>query len=129
MFCQWFLQHCGANRDFPTFIIFMDEARFTRDGIQNFHNHHLWADVILPSHYQQLFSINIWANICGGNLFGPHVLLNRPTGWNYEAFLETNVPNFLASMPLIVCRELHFVHDGNPTHFRLIHSFIYLFTP
>jgi hypothetical protein len=70
------------------------------------------ADMMFPSHYQQLFSINIWASICGDNLFVLHVLPDRPTGWNYEAFLETDVPNFLASVVLIVCRELHFVHDG-----------------
>jgi hypothetical protein len=44
-------------------IIFTDEAYFTRDGIQNFHDQHLWADenphAILPSHHQQRFSINI----------------------------------------------------------------------
>jgi hypothetical protein len=39
------------------FVIFTVEAEFTRDGIQNFHNQHLWADgnphAILPSHHQQ----------------------------------------------------------------------------
>jgi hypothetical protein len=45
----------------------MDEAHFTRDGIQNSHNQHFWADenphVILLSHHQQQFSINITASI------------------------------------------------------------------
>jgi hypothetical protein len=39
-------------------MMFTDEAQFTRDGIQNFHNQLLWADknphAILPSHHQQL---------------------------------------------------------------------------
>jgi hypothetical protein len=103
--------------------MFMDEAQFTTDGIQNFHNHHLWAyenpHVILPSHHQQWFSINTWAGICGDNLFGPHVLPNRLNGWNYRHFLNTNMPDFLANVPLIIRRELHFMHDGAPTHFSL----------
>jgi hypothetical protein len=41
MFCQWFLQQCGTNPNFPAFAIFMDEAQLTRDEIQNFHNQHL----------------------------------------------------------------------------------------
>jgi hypothetical protein len=44
MFCQWFTQKRGTNPSFPAFVIFTDEAQFTRDGIQNFHNQHLWED-------------------------------------------------------------------------------------
>jgi hypothetical protein len=77
MFCQWFLQQCGTNPNFPAFVIFTDEAQFTRDEIQNFRNQHMWANEnpreILPSH-QQRFSFNMWSGICGDNLFGSHVL-------------------------------------------------------
>jgi hypothetical protein len=44
---------------------------------------------------------------------------NRLTGRNYKAFLESNMPDFLADMPLIICRELHFMHYGAPAHFNL----------
>jgi hypothetical protein len=102
----------------------MDEAQFTGDGIQNFHNHHLWADenphAILPSHHQQQFSISIWAGICGNNLLGAHILPNRLTGRNYKAFLENSMPDFLADVPLIVHCELHFMHDDSPTHFSFL---------
>jgi hypothetical protein len=43
LFCQWFLQQCGTNSNFTAFVMFTDEAQFTRDGIQNFHNQHLWV--------------------------------------------------------------------------------------
>jgi hypothetical protein len=33
---------------------------------------------------QTRISINIWASICGDNLFGTHVLLNGLTGRNYK---------------------------------------------
>jgi hypothetical protein len=29
------------------------------------------------------------------------------------------MPDFLADVPLIICRELHFVHDGAPAQFSL----------
>jgi hypothetical protein len=57
--------------NFPAFVMFTDEALFTRDGIQNFHNQHPWTNenphAILPSHHQQRFAINIWTGICGDN--------------------------------------------------------------
>jgi hypothetical protein len=109
MFCQWFLQWCGTNSNFLASAIFTDEAQFIGDGIQNFHNQHPWADenphALIPSHLQQQLSINIWASICGDNLFGPHVLANRVTGRNYKAFLKNNMPDFLADMPLIIRQE------------------------
>jgi hypothetical protein len=124
MFCQWFLHQSGTNLNIPVIVIFTDEAQFTGDGIQKFHNQHLWADenphAILPLHHQQLFSINISASICGDNLFRPHVLPNRLTGRNYKAFLENNMPGFLADMPLIIRQKLHFMHDGAPAHFSLV---------
>ncbi|KAJ4428570.1 hypothetical protein ANN_24614 [Periplaneta americana] len=52
-FCQWFLQQCGVN---PALVLFTDEAQFTRDGITNFHNQHVWAyenpRATVPSHHQ-----------------------------------------------------------------------------
>ncbi|KAJ4447862.1 hypothetical protein ANN_09871 [Periplaneta americana] len=41
-FCQWFLQQCGVNPNIPALVLFTDEAQFTRDGITNFHNQHVW---------------------------------------------------------------------------------------
>jgi hypothetical protein len=105
-------------------VIFTDEAQFTRDGIQDFHNQHLWTDenpqVTLPSHHQQKFSINIWVGICGDNLFGPHELPNRLTGWNYKAYFENSMTEFLADVPLIFRGELHFMNDGTLAHFSLV---------
>jgi hypothetical protein len=84
----------------------------------------MWADAnphaVLPSHHQQCFYINVWAGICADNLFGPHILANRLTGQNYKAFMENNMPDFLADMPLIICRESHLMHDGAPTYFSLV---------
>jgi hypothetical protein len=52
--------------------------------------------------------------------FGPQGLPNKVTGRNYKAFLENNMPDFLADVPLIIHRELHFMHDGAPAHFSLV---------
>jgi hypothetical protein len=39
---------------------------------------------------------------------------------NYKAFLENTVPDFLADVPLIIHREVHFMNDGASAHFCLV---------
>ncbi|KAJ4428626.1 hypothetical protein ANN_24671 [Periplaneta americana] len=120
-FCQWFLQQCGVNPNFPALVLFTDEAQFTRDGITYFHNQHVWAyenpRATVPSHHQVRFSLNMWAGIIGDLLVGPHVLVNRLTGQAYTNFLENTIPRVLEDTPLINRQHIHFLHDGAPAHF------------
>ncbi|KAJ4426443.1 hypothetical protein ANN_27257 [Periplaneta americana] len=120
-FCQWFLQQCGVNPNFPALVLLTDEAQFTRDGITNFHNQHVWAyenpPATVPSHHQVRFSLNMWAGIIGDRLVGPHVLVNRLTGQAYTNFLENTIPHVLEDTPLINRQHIHFLHDGAPAHF------------
>ncbi|KAJ4426257.1 hypothetical protein ANN_27069 [Periplaneta americana] len=103
-FCQWFLQQCDVNPNFPALVLFTDEAQFTRDGITNFHNQHLWPyenpRATVPSHHQVRFSLNLWAGIIGDRLVGPHALVNRLTGQAYTNFLENTIPHVLEDTPL-----------------------------
>ncbi|KAJ4427786.1 hypothetical protein ANN_25439 [Periplaneta americana] len=121
-FCQWFLEQCGVNPNFPALVLFTDEAQFTRDGITNIHNQHVWAyenpRATVPSHHQVRFSLNMWAGIIGDRLFGPHVLVNRLTGQAYTKFLENTIPHVLEKdTPLINRQYIHFLDDGAPAHF------------
>jgi hypothetical protein len=45
---------------------------------------------------------------------------NRLTGRNYKAFFQNNMPDFMADVPLVIRRELRFIHDGAPAHFSLV---------
>ncbi|KAJ4440078.1 hypothetical protein ANN_08211 [Periplaneta americana] len=120
-FCQWLLQQCGVNPNFPTLVLFTDEAQFTGDGITNFHNQHVWTyenpRATVPSHHQVRFSLNMWAGIIGDRLVGPHVLVNRLTGQAYTNFLENTIPHVLEDTPVINRQHIHFLHDGAPAHF------------
>jgi hypothetical protein len=83
-FCQWFLQQCIMNPNFTAVVLFTNEATFTRDGIKNLHNQHVWVDInphaTIQSSHQQRFSINIWAGTVGDCLLGPCVELHRFLG-------------------------------------------------
>ncbi|KAJ4425894.1 hypothetical protein ANN_27520 [Periplaneta americana] len=106
--------------DYPARVRFY-EAQFTRDGITNFHNQHVWAyenpRATVPFHHQVRFSLNMWAGIIGDRLVGPHVLVNRLTGQAYTNFVENTIPHVLEDTPLINRQHIHFFHDGAPAHF------------
>ena len=42
-FTRWFLQQLAVQLDFRTHVLFAAECTFTREGIYNTHNSHMWA--------------------------------------------------------------------------------------
>jgi hypothetical protein len=60
---QWHLAKCVVNTQLVANILFNDEAGFTRGGIVNFHNIHVWVDdnphTTVAARHQDQFSINV----------------------------------------------------------------------
>lgn len=106
---------------FPTSILFTDESSFTRRGITNLHNQHVYADEnphsIVGKHYQREFKINVWIGIIGNSIVGPFRLPDRLDGANYLHFLQATLPELLEDVPLDFRRNMFFMHDGAPPHF------------
>jgi hypothetical protein len=102
-FCQWLLANCVVNTQFIANILFTDEAGFTRDGIVNVDNTHVWVDdnphTTIASRHQHLISINMWVDILGDQLLGPAVLPNILTGAVYYCFLVSELPVLLRHVP------------------------------
>ncbi|GFR30113.1 uncharacterized protein TNCT_428711 [Trichonephila clavata] len=44
-FCEWLLQQQNTDNGFIAHILWTDEACFTRDGVFNNHNNHMWSQV------------------------------------------------------------------------------------
>jgi len=122
-FCRFVNRHREINVDFGNNILFTDEACFTRRGVTNFHNEHLYADenphAIKVRHFQQEFKINVWAGIIGNFIIGPVILPQRLTGQIYLDHLENTLPYLLHALPLQIRREMWFMHDGAPPHFSV----------
>jgi hypothetical protein len=80
VFCQWLLAKCNANTQFVANILFTNEAAFTRDGIVNFQNTHLWVDdnphTTMASRHQHQFSNNVWVGTLGDQHLELAVLSN-----------------------------------------------------
>jgi len=62
-FSQWLLVKCASNPNFVAYILFTDEALFTRNGITNFHNDHVWAEenphALIQTNHQHRFSLRL----------------------------------------------------------------------
>jgi hypothetical protein len=115
-FCQWLLQKIDEEPNFLSIVLTTDEAGFTRDGVFNSHNTHIWSEEnphqIRERGFQQRFSINVWAGIIGNRLIGPHVLPPHLNGEGDLNFLQNELSDLLDDVPLQVRRHMWYLHDG-----------------
>ncbi|GFW87793.1 DUF4817 domain-containing protein [Trichonephila clavipes] len=108
---------------FPDEVLFSDEASFTREGIFNTHNDHIWAvenpHAIRRRAAQIRFSVNVWAGIIGDHLIGPYLFPCRLTGLNYLLFLQQVLPQLLRDEQISASTQqtMWFQHDGAPCPF------------
>jgi len=144
-FCTWLINCENDRPGFARNILFTDESNFTRDGVYNSRNTHLWADEN-PKEYkirsfQHRFSVNLWAgvldNVIVSTLFlfifylssfsfscslfsffqiGPFEMPVRMTGQLYAQFLRNSMPALLEDVPLEQRRQMFFQQDGAPSH-------------
>lgn len=122
-FCRFINEQRAQNVNFSRNILFTDEACFTRSGITNLHNEHVYDDenphATKVTHYQHEFKINVWAGIIDTFIIGPVILPHRLNGENYLEHLQNTLPNLLDDLPLGLRHDMWFMHDGAPPHFAL----------
>ena len=86
----------NVSRQLHRFILFTDEAQFNRDGVNNTHNPHVWADenphTNVESNFQRRFIVNVWCPVLDDQLIGPLILEGRLTGEAYLRFLQEELP-------------------------------------
>lgn len=122
-FCRFITEQRQQDVNFAKHILFTDEACFTRSGVTNLHNEHVYADenphATKVTHYQHEFRINVWAGIIGNFIIGPVILPPRLNGVDYLEHLQNTLPDLLEDLPLQLRRDMWFMHDGAPPHFSL----------
>lgn len=120
-FCRSIQERRAEDINFHKKILFTDEACFTRRGMINLHNEHVYADenphVTKERHFQHEFRRNVWAGIIDSYLIGPVILPNRLNGERYLEFLENTLPELLEDLPIALRRDMWFLQDGAPPHF------------
>ena len=128
-FCEYFLRRVNEDPEFPSRIIFSDESLFTREGIFNSHNMHMWDEenprVTRLRNYQVRWKLNVWAGIMDTKILGPVILPERLTGASYTEFLAENLPDFLEEIPLFNRNKIIFQQDGaGPHNARIVTNFL-----
>ena len=104
-------------------ILWTDESTFTRTGVTNTRNLHLWAQEnphgVRPARFQKEFSVNIWAGLINDKLVGPIEFPRALNGQLFLEFLTGDFFNLLDKLPLYYRRHLRLQLDGCPAHFAI----------
>jgi len=128
-FCEDFLRRADEDPEFPSRVIFSDESLFTREGIFNSHNMHVWNDenprTIRVRNYQIRWKINVWAGIMNTKILGPVILPETLNGASYLEFLAENLSDFLEEIPLLDRNLIIFQQDGvGPHNARIVTNYL-----
>jgi hypothetical protein len=111
-FCEWSCQQHAADALYEN-ILWTDEGCFTREGVFNVQNSHLWSRASLHATralgYQVCFSLNVYR---GGHPRGPLLLPRRLDARRYCVLIQTAVPGLLEDVSLPVRQGLWFWNDG-----------------
>jgi Transposase. len=117
-FCRWYLNHLhewGSDQ-----IIWTDEAMFTKCGIINLHNSHVWSSenphATIVTHFQHEIRVNVWLGLRRGQLYGPVILPNRLNSNEFVNLLDNDLIDILEEMPIATRQNIYFQMDGCPAH-------------
>lgn len=120
-FSNWYLEQFNNDNSFPSKIMWTDEATFTRRGIMNQRNCHIWADenprAVREWRFQHEFAVNVWLGILNESVVGPFFLPRRLNAARYTDFLENELLNYLEDINLQQRIEMWFQLDGCPAHY------------
>lgn len=128
-FCEYFLRRANEDPEFPSRVMFSDESLFTREGVFNSHNMHLWDDenpsATRVRNFQVRWKLNVWAGIMGTKILGPIILPDTLTGASYLEILADNLPEFLEDIPLAERQNIVFQQDGaGPHNARIVTDYL-----
>lgn len=122
-YCRWLQQQHVAIPTFAANVIWTDESTFTRNGMWNRRNSHIWAHsnpfALQQTGHQTRWSVNVWAGIFKNRVIGPIFLPERLNGPRYHEFLRTTLEEILDEMPVAHFRDAWYQHDGAPPHVTL----------
>ena len=110
-----------SNLAFPSCILFIEEAGFSRDGIISFHNQDVWANEnqhgAIRSRHQQQFSLKRMVRHCSSQNFSI-LLTSTNFDWGCLAdFLKNSLPELFQYVKLQTGIHVWFMHDGTLPHF------------
>ena len=110
-FCNFMQHQLELDNNFLFKVLFSDEARFGNNGVVNRHNCHYYSQNnphwIRTAHFQNVYSINVWAGIIADYVIGPYFFEGNLTGHRYWQFLENDFPRLLPHYHIVLRNYLY----------------------
>lgn len=100
------------NLPFRACVLRIDEAPFTRSGVNSIHNLQEWALGDPLAIHRSSFELNISSRMVNTYLPGPCVIAYRLSEIDYSDLLEITFPFLVDDAPLNVRAGLGFQHRG-----------------
>jgi DNA-binding CsgD family transcriptional regulator len=120
-FASWICRRMRNDPNFLKRILWTDEATFTRSGITNHRNVHLWLPenphAVRPSSFQHEFLVNAWAGMINDVLNGPLILPGTINSARFLEFLRTQFFEAMLELPITYRARTILLLDGAPAHF------------
>ncbi|CAK1595201.1 unnamed protein product [Parnassius mnemosyne] len=120
IFCRWLLDQQQRVPGFIEHVIWMDESTFTRNGLWNRRNTHVYSEVnphaVRQTGHQTRWSVNVWAGLFKNRILGPVFLPQRLNGQRYLKFINEQLVDILDDLSLAEYRHTWLQHDGAPPH-------------
>lgn len=121
VFCDWMLSQADNDDQFTQKVMWTDEATFTRRGILNQRNNHIWSyenpRAVREHSFQHEFQCNVWLGVLDNTIVGPYFLPHRLNADMFTEFLENGFQDLLEDVPLNTRMNSWFQLDGCPAHF------------
>lgn len=118
-FAAWYLDMYNNNNNFVNRVLFSDEASFTREGIFNYHNNHIYAyenpHAVHVNRFQREFRLNVWAAVVNDTIIGPIFLPPHLNGQIYRQMIVDRLEEMVRDIGLNI-DEIWFQQDGAPPH-------------
>lgn len=129
VYCQRMNEKLLQNPNFLNSVLWTDEAQFTRSGVFNSHNFHMWMEdnphAAWEFSHQHKFSVNMWAGIINNKLIGPVEFPARLNSDYYLNFLREDLNILLEDIDLETRRSMWYQHDGAPPHYgRIVRDYL-----
>ncbi|CAM1324679.1 Uncharacterised protein r2_g3343 [Pycnogonum litorale] len=120
-FCEWALTKVNEDANFPTKILFTDEANFYVNGEVNRQNLRYWSSEnpkwLSPTKLQGAGKLMVWAGIWGDRIIGPIFIDGILNAEKYLNMLQEEI------LPSLLNEEgdypVYFQQDGAPPHYGL----------
>ena len=109
--------------------MFSDEARFGNNVVINRPIVTITPKIThtesRTAHFQNVYSINVWAGILSDYVIGPYFFEGNLTGHRYRQFLENDFLGLLENAPLNLRQELWFQEDrASPHYHRVVRDYL-----